>query len=64
MKVKINGILRFADAVKSRSFDIFRDVNQESLDFLFVTIAYYNIPVEDAYERFTYVTLRDITSDD
>ena len=63
MKVKINGILKFADAVKCRNFDIFRDVNQESLDIVFVAIAHYNFPVENAYERFTYVTLRDITSD-
>ena len=40
MKVKNNGILKFADAVKCRNFDIFRDVNEESLDFLFVAIAH------------------------
>ena len=40
MEVKINGILKFADVVKIRNFDIFRDVNQESLDIVFVTIAH------------------------
>jgi len=48
---------------QSRSFDIFRDVNKESVNIVLVTVAHYNCPVEDTYERFTYVTLTDITSD-
>jgi len=48
VKVKINGILTFAEAVKSLIYEMFRDLNQESVDIVLFTVAHYKCAVEDS----------------
>jgi len=45
---------------KFEGLTFFRDVNKERVDNVLVTVAHSNCPVEDAYTRFTYVTLKDM----
>ena len=41
---------------------LFRDVNQERVDTVLVTVAHYNCPVDDTHMGLTYIVLSDNTS--
>ena len=56
------GFLSLQGQSKFEGLTLFRDVNQERVDAVLVTVAHQHWPTEDAYMGFTNITLRDTAS--
>jgi hypothetical protein len=60
--VKFNTVLKFAGTVKIGGFDTFSRCKSRGVDTVLVKVSHENCPVEDSYNKFTNITLRDTAS--
>jgi len=58
----LNGGLNFAGQSKFKGLTLFRDVNQDRVDTVLVTVAHYNCPIDKTHTGFTYIMLSDNAS--